>query len=52
MSEKSKKIISEKLVGAKWLNNGLMEKPVKQQDIETYLKEGFVYGRIKKQKRK
>lgn len=52
MSEKSKKLISEKLAGAKWLNNGLVEKPVKQQDIETYLKEGFVYGRIKKRKRK
>lgn len=35
--------------GKRWLNNGIVQKQVRPIDIEYYLNNGFVFGRIKNQ---
>jgi hypothetical protein len=47
-SDKQKKMWSEKRKGDKYVNNGTITKRIKQFEIETFLQNGWVYGKLQK----
>lgn len=46
-SEEKKAKLSKRFTGTRWMNNGVIQKQVQSIDIEQYLSEGFVFGRLK-----
>jgi len=47
-SDEQKKLWSEKRKGDKYVNNGTITKRIKQFEIETFLQNGWVYGKLQK----
>lgn len=47
-SEEKKAKLSKRFTGTRWMNNGVIQKQVQSIDIEQYLSEGFVFGRLRR----
>lgn len=47
-SDEQKNLWSEKRKGDKYVNNGIITKRVKQFEVETFLQNGWVYGKLQK----
>lgn len=47
-SEEQKKLWSEKRMGDKYVHNGIITKRIKSFEVDTFLKDGWVLGKLKK----
>lgn len=48
VTEEQKQKISNTIKGSKWMNNGVVSLQVKPQEIDTYILQGYEFGRIRK----
>lgn len=46
MSDEQKEKLHNYYVGTRWMNNGVIQKQVKPCDIDEYIANGFVFGRL------
>lgn len=47
-SEDTKKKLADAIRGRKWINNGIIQKQVKPEELEDYLSKGFKLGQLKR----
>ena len=49
-SDGTREILRQAILGRRWMNDREVEVQVKSEDIEKYLNEGYVFGRLKRHK--
>jgi group I intron endonuclease len=47
VSDKTKELLRESILGRVWINNGTVRKQIKKNEVESYMKMGYVMGKGK-----